>query len=217
MIKVEIYDTLIPMLEEMSKRSLGLVAESLQVSGSKIAKYARIEMNKQKHHWFNAFIDGKYKIWESTTASKRFGFMMSHKQGGLHEPGRISRMVSFYLSPNQLTITVGGTHPYFKPRQYKDGIHVGYYGDAVKAVGVKGRAIIHKLNTGDVSSEHPYYGGGDNTMIQNANYVKGRHFMEKGFAAARGDIDKSLGKRFEKSFGVAVNRIDVKGVKRKFG
>ena len=213
MIKVEIYDRLIPMLEQMKTRSLGLVAESLQVSGALVAKHARAEMLKMSTHWHNAFIDGEYKEWRDPAKAKRLGIMMSHKQPGKHAPGSIHRMISFYLSPNQRTVTIGGTHPYFVPVSYKDGIRVGTYGEAVKAVGYYGRAIIHKLNTGQVTSEHPYSG----TERASRGFVKNRNFMEAGFAAARGDIDKSLGERFERGFTVAVNNLNVKPIKRKLG
>jgi len=215
MIKVVIYDNLIPLLDEMAKRSVGLVSESLQVAGSQIALNARAEMDKLSHHWFNAFIDGKYKIWEDPSASKQLGLRVAHTSKGLRGGKSMSNMLSFYLSPNGLTVTVGGTHPYFVPKAFKDGIHVGDYGEPVKAVGTKGRAIIHKLNTGEITPEHPYSAKSWQFSGHAPNFVKNRHFMEKGFGLARSSIDKSLGERFEKSFRVVVNRIDVKGVKRR--
>ncbi len=41
--------------------------------------------------------------------------------------------------------------------------------------------------------------------------------MEKGYSLAKGAIERSLTDRFEKSFRVAVNRVDVDGIRRKYG
>ncbi len=213
MIKVEIYDTLIPLIDEMAKRGLGLMSESLQVAGSQIAKEARASMYRQRHNWFNAFIDGKYKVWKELSGAKQLGLMMSHKNQGQHQPGSIGNMLSFYLSPSGLSVTVGGAHPRFQPRAYKDGIHIGNYGKPIAAVGKRGRAIIHKLNTGELNSDHPY-SKKSWERFEGAKY-KGRHFMDVGFREARKQIDKSIGARFEKSFKVAVNRVEVKGIHRK--
>ncbi len=215
MIKVDIYDTITPLLQQMIGRTRGLAQESLQVAGAHVAREARSSMNKMGHHWFNDVINGQYTIWSDENAMKILGKRISHSRGGGLNPSSMDSLIGFYLAPKSLTVVIGGAHPRFRPIAYKDGLPNGYYGKTLSAVGSKGRAILHKLNTGEITSEHPYAGG--KTPIPGAIYEKDRNFMEKGYSLAKGAIERSLTDRFEKSFRVAVNRVDVDGIRRKYG
>ncbi len=218
MITVSIYDTITPLLAEMRGRTLGMAQESLQVAGSKVAEHSKKAMRNFKHHWFNAVIDGKYVEWESKTGVKELGVRISHTQAGSNSwdslglgmaPRSMDSLIGFYLAPHSLTVTIGGGHPTFRPRAFKDGLVSGYTGKTVKAVGSQGRAILHKMNTGEVTDEHPYYGG--------EHEFKPRPFLDQGFALAQTDINTALTDRFEETFKVAINRVEVTGKWRKYG
>ncbi len=211
MIHVEISDTLTPLLEELKGRTHGLAQQALQIAGSKVAKAARTEMEKMGTHWFNDVINGEYTIWRNPSAIKQLGARISHTDGGGMSPANVSSQIHFYLAPHALTVVVGGAHPTFRPVIFKEGLPSGYMGTIGK-VGTEGRAIIHKLNTGEIVDEHPYAGG--NTPIPDAQYVKGRYFMERGFAIATKDVYDAFGDRFEKEFAMTVNGIDMTPIKR---
>lgn len=218
MIKISIFDTITPLLAEMQGRTHGMAQESLQVAGSKVAAHARKSMSNFKHHWLNAVINGKYVEWESATGVKELGIRISHTQegngrgnlGAVMNPKSMQSLVGFYLAPHSLTVVVGGGHPKFRPMAFKHGLPNGYYGEAQPAVGKKGRAILHKMNTGEVTSENPYSG----TEKADIDYTP-RPFMDLGLVMARGDISRSLTDRFEKSFKIAMNEVEVTGIWRK--
>ncbi len=211
MIRVVVSDALTPLLTELKGRTQGLAQEALQIAGSKVAAAARSELEKMGTHWFNDVINGEYTIWRDPAKTKQLGARISHSEGGAMSPSNVSSLIQFYLAPHSLTVTVGGAHPAFRPIVFKDGLPSGYMGK-VGSVGKIGRSIIHKLNTGDVTSEHPYYGG--ETPIEGAQYVKDRFFMERGFAIATKGVYDAFGGRFEESFNMTVDNIDVTPIRR---
>ncbi len=215
MIKLTIHDSLSPLLDQMVIRSYGLAQQSLQQAGAKVAYAARAEMNKMGSHWFNDVVNGEYEIWRDRAAMKILGKRISHTSGGGMSPPSMANLIGFYLSPHSLTVTVGGGHPTFRPIAFKDGLPNGYYGNSIGSVGSKGRAILHKLNTGEVTSENPYAKSG--TPIKDAKYVQNRHFMERGFAMARGEIDRIFAENYEKTFMTAMNNVHVTPIVRSVG
>ncbi len=211
MIKVEITDNLTPLLDELENRIHGLVGEALQVAGSKIASASRQKMQAMSHHWFNAVVNGKYQEWYNPAATKELGARISHTDAGSISPASMASQISFYLSKKGTTVTIGGAHPRFTPIRFKHGIAVGTYGKSNPPVGSKGRAILHKLNTGEVTSENPYYG----TEKQNLAY-KSRHFMEAGYREALPAASEAFTNRFKEVFQITVEGLDVLSRKRRY-
>jgi len=206
MIKIQVCDAITPMMIELEKRTLGFAQEALQVAGAHVAKAARTEMRKMTTDWINWVSRGKYRFAKSSGAiTKELGQRISHTTGRIENPSSVANMIDFYLGDKSLTVVVGGAHPRFAPKVFDKGVVVGHKSKQ-SSVSVKTRAIIHKLNTGEVTSEHPY---SRDTAVPNANYVKNRHFMERGYTMAAGAVGESMKKRFADSFLEAANTIDM--------
>ena len=217
MTRITIYDNTIPLLDEMLGRSYGLAQESLSVSGSQVQKNARNAMKRFKHHWSHKIKDGKRWIFEDKSKVYELGARISHSSGSAENPKSMSSMISSYLAPHSLTVTVGGAHPTFRPRRFKDGIVNGSM-SSVKGVGTKGRAILHKLNTGEISDEHPYskVSATDGKPFENKDRkYKARHFMDIAWLESQGVINDKLSARYKNSFYRVMNSVAVKTVVRK--
>jgi len=204
--KIHISDSLTPALTKLLTLSMGWAQEGLQVAGAKTAQAARSEMRKMSTQWFKWVNEnGTYRFGKAGVASQELGRMMSHSTGRPMKPYSISAMIKFYLPDNSLTVVVGGAMPRFRPKRFEKGVAVGRL-STVSPVSVKTRAILHKLNTGEVTSEHPY---SVKTAVKNATYVKNRRFMEKGYAVAKPGIRKSIEDRYAEGFTEAFTHIKV--------
>ncbi|MBW1803362.1 MAG: hypothetical protein JRJ85_21860 [Deltaproteobacteria bacterium] len=217
MTRITIYDNTIPLLDEMLGRSYGLAQESLSVAGSQVQKNARKAMKRYTHHWSHKINkNGKRWIFEDKSSIYELGARISHKSGSASSPKSMSSLISSYLAPHSLTVTVGGAHPNFRPRKFKDGMINGTM-STVKGVGTKGRAILHKLNTGEVSDEHPYSkvsSSFEHPFENKDRKYKARPFMDIAWMESQGVINDKLKKRYENSFYRVMNDVKVKTVKR---
>lgn len=214
MTKITIYDNTIPLLDEMLGRSYGLAQESLSVAGIAVMKNARNEMKRYRHHWSHELKNGKRWIFNNKNEYYELGARISHSSGSKDNPDSMSSMISSYLAPKSLTVVIGGSHPTFAPRKFKDGLVTGTM-SPVKGVGSKGRAILHKLNTGEVSDEHPYskISSSINKPFENRDrkYIK-RPFMDRAWNNSQSHINDKLKTRYENSFYRVFNNIKIKTV-----
>jgi len=212
MIKLTYYDHFTPLLQELANRSYGLTKEALSVGGSIIAKAARSKMMSHRHRWQQEVVDGKRNIYKADSASRVLGSRTSHSTGAVGDPANMASQIHFVVAKISPSVSVGGAHKDYRPEIYEDGVLKGHRG-VVKAVGSKGRAILHKLNTGEVSSDHPY---SKKSMFPAAKH-RGRHFMEDALASTKGAVDAAIEKRYGKSFTSAVNNINTKAKVRHYG
>jgi len=211
-IKVTLYDAMTPLLDELIARDVGLAQEALQAGGSKVMIATRRKMKSMGTYWHQSFKGGKRKVYKNTNVGRILGSRSDQSDGSVMRPPNIANLIHFYLSKGSRSVIVGGAHPRFQPKQYKYGRVIGNEGKAMGSVGSESRSILHKLNTGEVTGDHPYK---DDKWGLNNRFVKGRRFMEKGFVQALPGAISSIEKRYHESFRVAVNNMPIKSVVRK--
>lgn len=210
MIKLTFYDTVTPLLAELSVRSPMLAREALQAAGAKLASRARKEMKTETTDWWQEVRNGKRRIFKSMTHN--IGDRMSHTTGETLNPKNMASFINFYMSPkNPYVVVVGGAHPDFTPLKIRDGKVVGAYGK-VKGVGKTGAAIIHKLDTGELNEYHPY---SKKSWIPGARYPN-RGFMQRAFSMSRTQIENTVISRFEKATHNIINNVEVKAIRRAY-
>ena len=215
MIKLTYYDHFTPLIQELIGRDIGLAKESLNVGGSIIAGAARQKMESYTHPWQQSIKNGKRTIWKDDTDSRTLGSRTSHSTGIDGNPKNMSSQIHFVLAKNSPSVSIGGAHKDYRAPIYRDGILEGYM-PVVKAVGSKGRAILHKLNTGELNEDHPYRKRKTGFESSEPDY-KGRGFMEYALSSTKGAVDAALAKRSGKSFKSAVNNTRTDAKVRQYG
>jgi len=127
----------------------------------------------------------------------------------------MASQIHFIVAKGSPSVSIGGGHKDVRPDEYTDGIKTGTR-PLVKAVGSKGRAILHKLNTGEVTNEHPYSKKTKGYESTEMSY-KGRHFMEDALSQTKGAVDDAIAKRYGRSFRSAINNINTSPIVRNYG
>lgn len=213
-IKVTYFDALDPMLGELVTRNEGFVKEGLQKSSSIIADGIKSKMGSFMTYF--SYRKGKYgkkpKFFYDPKNAKKLGTRRDPYTGRVISPASMDSQVHFYVPKGDSgTAVIGGSHKEFQPRAYDMGIDTGAYGKPQKAVGSKGRAILHKLNTGEVTAENPHYGDG---FMEHMNFVKNRNFYEKGFGSTKSAADQKIAKVYQHGFTKTIDNIEVTPRKR---
>ena len=199
------------MLDELVARDVGFAKEALQKGSSQVAAGVRKSMLSMSHNMHYRNVNGKRKMYKGS--SRVLGTRSDPKTGAILDPNNMSSQIHFYVPEGESrTAVVGGAHKGFQPVEYKFGKIAGNYGDYQEAVGTRGRAILHKLNTGEISSEHPYSG---DSWWDNFNFVKNRNFYAKGFNNSIGAANRSIEKTYGESFNKTIANLPIKPIKRK--
>ncbi len=192
-VKITVRDSVLPMLDYMIEKTPLFAREALSKGGAKLQKRIRSEMAREQTQWHQDVVGGKRRIYKLNP--HQIGITMSHETGRTHPLKNMSRLINSYISPNNpYFVAVGGAHPTFYPLKIRDGKVVGSMG-RVKGVSKTGAAILHKLNTGEVTPEHPYY---NRSWIPNANYPH-RGFYERAWGSVRGQVEDTIIKSFTRS------------------
>lgn len=209
MIKLEILDGTTPMLEKIAELSYGMALESLSVAGSLVQRESRKSLLSQSHNWHHYYKDGKHIIFKDTASARKLGARMS-SSGGRASPNSMANFITSYLMKKNLTVVVGGRHPSFTPEVRKDGVVTGRL-PRVSATSKGTQAILTKLDQG-VENEH--YDRATLARFKGAQYVA-RNFMDKGVSASKSGVLEALTSRYESLLHKAVERANVKIVRRK--
>jgi hypothetical protein len=206
-VRVEVFDGVTPMLEKILELSYTTALESLSVAGNAIREEARSAMRSKTHNWFQKMTsEGRMVLYRNPNKLRELGLRISHATGQVDDPESMQNFITSYLMEKKLTVVVGGRHRAFRPKMIRDGKIVGTLG-RVNAVGRETHAILHMMNFGEAipGYEADYNKGGER---------KGYHFMEEGFSHARGRVADAMTKRYESLLHKAVDRANVKIVKR---
>lgn len=212
-IRLEIYDGLNPILDEIARVSRGVALESLSVAGSKIRDNSRAELiRSDRHHWFQTRGGGKAlsgrRIVYDQTKSKEFGARVSHDTFDSANPGSMANFITSFLMEKHLTVVVGGRHGKETPNSYRGGEVVGKE-KPIGPITKEAHAILHKLNFGEKNEFHRWKEGKASIDAFN-NKWKGRGFMAKGYSIAVPSINEALTSRLLKSLGGAINKIEIR-------
>lgn len=207
-IRLEILDGTTPMLEKIMLISHGMALETLSVAGAHLQREARLAMVRKRHQWANEIEGGKRRIYKMQNANRELGLRMA-REGGLANPKSMSNFITSYLNEKSMVVVVGGRHKSFTPNKRRDGEVVGTM-PRVAAVSKASHAILHKLNFGELNEN---YTRKSMRRFRGAQYT-GYRFMEEGYAAAKGQIEDAMTRRYETLLHKAVNRAKVKTIKK---
>lgn len=209
-VHITIFDGVNPMIDFIAQRHYGLAKESLSVAGSKVRKQAENKMKSYYHNWINKLnSDGKYITYKSNNKKKRFGDMISHRATTLSSRN-IGEIITSYMPDNKLEVIIGGDHKSFRPLIYEKGLAVGTM-KRVKRVSKATRAIFHKMNTGEITKEHPY-SNKSRTKYPDATYTA-RPFLNNAMLTANSEVISSIEKRYVQVLPGLVANANIKVVK----
>ena len=206
-IRITVFDGFTPMVDQIALVSREAALECLSVAGAHLQREARAAMRRHKHPW-NPYKrkDGSIGVYFDPKKKRELGLRISHSTLALENPPSMSAMITNYLNEKSMVAVVGGKHKAFVPKKREDGKVVGTL-DRVPAVSKRTHAIIHMLNFGEAN---PYY---EQAALDPSRRF-GYRFMEAGYNAARGRIEESMTKRYEKIIHRHASRGDIKTVKR---
>jgi len=210
-IRMEIYDGVTPIIDFIAQRSYGFARQALTETGMDVKDKIQSSINHYHTDWWHGrksqipkdaknvvkMQNGRY-IWREIGHSHALGMMVNHSTG---EPmnRNIIDSLSSYISPEGgLSVTIGGSHKAATIKKYKDGVVDGDYG-VLKARSAKTKAIFHKLNTGEINEDHPYYKKGrDKYEGRLSPYIKNRNFFEMGRIWATPTVVNKMNKYYQK-------------------
>jgi hypothetical protein len=205
-IHLVLYDGATPVLDQIALVSRNAALECLNIAGSKLAKASRAEMKRMTTPWTRVYDEkGRMHLKFDTSNRRQLGLRESHEGGGTprYGPASMANFITWYLNPNAMMVVVGGKHRQFQPMRYDGAKEPVPYGDKQPAVSKASHSILHMLNFGEAL---PDYMPGVLPPERRVGY----HFMEKGYAAARGDIVDALTERYNRIIGRQAKRGDLK-------
>lgn len=235
-IRIDFMDKTISMLDFIGERSYGLARESLSVTGAIVQKKAKTTMRSYTTYWHSskaipkgakkvgAIYGNENRFAYKTDEARPLGTMTNHKTDEVITNNDVANVISSYLSPRGgLSVTIGGAHKSFKPIKYENGVRVGTLKE-VKARGSITRAIFHKLETGEITKEHPYYNRRDAEIDSHTGKIsfeyetnhgryKARPFMADARRLAKPVLIEKLTKRYNQVLPSTVANISENDVK----
>jgi hypothetical protein len=236
-IRMEIFDGVTPMLDVIASTSYTLAREALTKTGLDTKDEVKNAIRHYKHNWHHAVIarnqipkgatgvksgnrnktplnkntKSRY-IWKDMGKVRTLGTMTSHGSASGSMVDNVGDMITSYISPKGgLSVTVGGSHKRAIIKKYKDGEENGDYGE-VHAVSAETKAIFHKLNTGQISKDHPYYTrvGKSGYETRHTMYDKTRNFFDLGRSFAKAEVERKLTKYYSQVLPRVVNNKNIK-------
>lgn len=204
-IKLNIFDGVTPMLDEIVKLNYGSAREALSIAGDILRKNVRNEMKRSSHHWEQEWVNGKHRIWKRKDL-RELGLRKSSK-GGMANPDSMSNFITSYMGNKSTTVVVGGAHRDANMVMYRDGKPSGSI--KLKGISKATQAILNKLNSGEINEYYTRNGSDASAQrFSNARYV-GYKFMEKGYASSKSAIEDAMTNTYSKILGRAVDRANV--------
>jgi hypothetical protein len=216
-LKITIYDSAIPMLDEIAKWSLHSALAALDQSGIELRDRTR-EAFKQstRHRWYVKVVNGK-RVYKNDGGLVEFGKRFNFKKAG---PASMANMIDSFLMPGALTLVVAGMHKSFTPRFYAQEAKAGstspIYGQRVGQVLGGSYQILKKLSKGGrFSSQDDKYQrlkeNSDTHLSDDADpFYKPRHFVERGRMAAIPQVREIMTSKLESLIYRQINRATVK-------
>jgi hypothetical protein len=194
-LRVEIYDKTIPVLDYIAERSLLYVKSFLHQAGMDIKDEAKDHLESFRHNWHHLpkakfkktkkvksvhYKDNRVIFYSSET--KKLGEMIDHKTGAVRPTENVSKIISSYVSKGGLSVTIGGAHRPFSV-DYIDTKGRSKTHRVKKGRGSVSKAIFHKLNTGEINKDHPYFEKDGGFESDHGRY-KARPFMDMAMSSA---------------------------------
>lgn len=210
--KIQIFDGLSPMLDEVAAANYGLGLDALDHAGGVIRDAQRAAF-RSNQDWRQRYVrnkKGKIVRLISKRGLNILGQRISHKNmKNSDSPPNMKSLITSYLNAKQMYVLVGGMHPAFTPMTRREGKVVGRQ-RRVSGVPKSSYAILQKLDSGSTDGDYTSLVRPKSmARFKNAQY-KARNFMARGRASASAKVKDIMTSKLESLIHKQVNRTRVK-------
>ena len=195
---------------------LAMIEQSSK-AGNKTRLAVRRAFIASSTQWTQKYVEGRRVLEKRSNYNHVLGKRIAHRSGGgVDNPANMANFITSFTHQTTGTTVVGGTHPAHRPIEIKDG---KVKGRLKRQPGISKQtiAILEKLNygasrdtQGRFSDKLRWHDGKDSMFDE--KLWKPRHFFEKGWNIAKGEVIADMTTRLAEMIGKQANNTDLSKV-----